>query len=72
MRRRFRAMATAAVAAAILTGAIVTPARVHGSAVCPPPPDKLAGLISSIKLNQLIILVTQWALSESYVFLKPL
>lgn len=39
-------MATAAVAAAILTGAIVTPAPVHGSAVCPPPPDKLAALIS--------------------------
>lgn len=46
MRRRFRAMATAALAAAILTGAIVTPAPVHGSAVCPPPPDKLAALIS--------------------------
>ena len=47
MRVQFRGAAACAIAAAaVLAGAMAAPAPVHGSAVCPPPPDKLAGLIS--------------------------
>ena len=47
MRVQFRGGAACAIAAAaVLAGAMAAPAPVHGSAVCPPPPDKLAALIS--------------------------